>query len=228
MFGILWFLFVASTITIGLTWLLDHNGSIVITWLGYQVQADIFPAVLAIIFIASIIFLVAYLLAKILSIKFPSFLKLFFRKNYTRQLERMVKRHHQAFEAIAQTLLALEVSDQKTAESLHKKSAKLVKNAQLNNFLLAKIFIVKKDYTKAAEVFERFGENKHAKILVLKSKFRAALKKDDQTSAIAYAKQILSVKFDNLDVVKSIHSLYLKHDLNQEAEELVEKYGDLK
>jgi hypothetical protein len=29
-------------------------------------------------------------------------------------------------------------------------------------------------------------------------------------------------------VVKSIHSLYLKHDLNQEAEELVEKYGDLK
>ncbi len=227
MFGILWFLFVAFAITISLVWMIDHDGSVVITWLGYELQTNILTSVLLSVFVASFVFACSYLLARILAIKFPNFLKLFFRRNYTKQLEKIVSRHHEAFELLSQSLLALELGDIKEAENLQKKFLKSVKNFSINNFLLAKISLGKQDFAKSSEIFSRFGENKYAKILTLKSKFGLALKKEDKTSAIAYATQILSVKNDDLNIVKSLFLLYKKHGLTQEAQDLVTKYGNL-
>ena len=128
MFGILWFLFVAFAITISLVWMIDHDGSVVITWLGYELQTNILTSVLLSVFVASFVFACSYLLARILAIKFPNFLKLFFRRNYTKQLEKIVSRHHEAFELLSQSLLALELGDIKEAENLQKKFLKSVKN----------------------------------------------------------------------------------------------------
>lgn len=227
MFGILWFLFVASALTVSMVWMIDHDGSVVITWLGYEVQTNILTAVLLSLLVAAIVSICSYLLARILAIKFPNFLKLFFRKSYTKQLEGIVSRHHQAFDLLAQALLALEVNDAKEAEDSQKKFSKLVKNSAINNFLSAKIAAAKADFTKSAEIFANFGENKYAKILVLKSKFKTALHKKDNVGAIAYAKQIISVKPENLDVVKNLFTLYKTHGLHAEAQDLVDRFGDL-
>jgi HemY protein len=227
MFGILWFLFVASLLTISMVWMIDHDGTVVITWLGYEVQTNILTAVLLSLLVAAVVSGCSYLLARILAIKFPNFLKLFFRKNYTKQLEKIVNRHHEAFEILAQTLLALEINDGREAENLQRKFSKLVKNAAINNFLLAKIFLSNSDFIKSAEALAGFGENKYAKILALKARFKNALKKKDNIAAIAYAKQILSIRHENLDVVKSLFSLYEKHGLHDEAQELKKQYGDL-
>ena len=80
MFKILRFLFIACAIAISLTWLLDHNGSITINWLGYEVRADILTAILLTIIFALLIFIIAYFSAKILSIKIPYFSQLFNKK----------------------------------------------------------------------------------------------------------------------------------------------------
>lgn len=228
MFGILWFLLVASSIAVASTWILDNGGNVVITWLGYEIIVEILPAILIAIAIACLIFAFSYLLAKILSIKFPSFLKLFFKRNYTKQLEKVTRRHHEAFEIMAKMMLALEVFDQKEAENMHKRLSRLLKNSNLNNFFLAKIFLNRKDFEKSSEVFSRFGENKHAKILAIKSKFKAAIQKDDLNSAKACVKQVLTVNLNDQEMVKDIFDLCKKHGLHLEAEELSAKYDNLK
>jgi HemY protein len=225
MLMILWFLFVAFVIATSLVWLLDHNGDVIITWLGYQLQTDVLTAILLAIFFTLLVFAFSYLLARILAIKFPNLLKLFFRRNYLRRLEKLVHRHHQAFEIMTQLMLALEIRDEKSAEILHKNFSKLIKHQSLNNFFLGKILFEKQQFDKAAEMFARFGENKHAKILILKSKFKLALQNQDEATAIAYAKQILSVKRDNFDTARVLFSLYKKRGLWQEAKGLIAEYG---
>ncbi len=224
MFAILWFLFVAFFISISLVWILDHQGFVVINWLGFQLQTDILTAILLMIFFTVFTVFIAYILTRLLAIKFPNLLKLFFKKNYTKRLEKLVYRHHQAFEIMSQLMLALEVGNEKLAQELHKKFAKLIKNPALNNFFLGKIFFEKEDFTKAAEFFAKFGENHNAKILVLKSKFKLALVNQDETSAIAYAKQILSVKKHDFDTAKILFALYKKGGLWREAKYLIAEY----
>jgi HemY protein len=225
MIAILWFLSVAFLVATSLVWMLDHNGVVLITWLGYEAKTDILTATLLAIIFTLTIFAFSYLLARILAIRFPNLLKIFFKKIYLKRLEKIILRHHQGFELMAQLMLSLETNDTKSAPDLQKKLAKLVKNSSLHNFFLGKISFIKQDFSKSAELFAKFGENKHAKILVLKSKFKLALSKQDEVGAIAYAKQILLIKRDNFEIVKTLFALYKKQALWQEAKALISEYG---
>ncbi len=225
MFAILWFLFVAVLLTMPMAWVLDNNGLVLINWLGYELTTDVLTAILLATFCALMIFAFSYLLARILALKFPNLLKIFFGKSYSKVLEKIITRHHQAFDIMTQALLALEVGDKKFANDSQKKFSKLIKNPSLNNFFLGKIFFLERDFAKAAEFFEKFGENKYAKILVLKSKFKLALEEKDEVVAIAYAKQILSLKKDSFETAVALFSLYKKHGLWQDAKALIAEYG---
>jgi uncharacterized membrane-anchored protein len=81
MFKALRFLFIASAIALFVAWFLDHNGSIIISWLGYEVRTDILTAILLTIFFTLIVFVTSYAIAKIRSIKLPRFSKKFNQKN---------------------------------------------------------------------------------------------------------------------------------------------------
>ena len=225
MFTILWFLLVTFALATSLVWMLDHNGDVVITWLGYQAQTDILTAFLLAIFFTLLACSVSYLLARILAIKFPNLLKLFFKKNYTKLLEKLVQRHNKAFNLMAELMLSLEVRDEKSSRDLHKKFSKLIKNQPLNQFFLGKIAFEKGDFSESAELFAKFGDNKHAKILVLKSKLKLALHNDDEVRAIAYAKQILSLKQGSFETAKTLFVLYKKRGMWQEAKSLIAEYG---
>lgn len=228
MLTILWFLPLAIAITLSLVWLLDHNGEVLITWLGYELQTDVFTAILLAIVAALLIFITTYLLTRILAIKFPALLKMFFKRSYVKSLEKVVQRHQKGFDLMSQLMLALEIHDEKSAQNLQKNLTKLVKNSALHNFFNGKISFEKQDFSKAAEYFAKFGENKHAKILVLKARFEMALKNQEETKAIAYAKQILSVKHDNFEVARSLLKIYKKRGLWQDAKALILQYGSEK
>jgi HemY protein len=225
MLGILWFLFVTFTISASLIWVLDNNGSVIITWLGYQIQTDILTAILLAIFFTVFTFFISYLAARILAIKFPNLLKIFFRRSHVKRLEKLVHRHHKAFQTMSQLLLALENSDQNSSIELQKKFSKLIKNQPLNNFFLGKIFFEKKEFSKAAELFAKFPDDKNAKILILKSKLQLAIQNNDETSVMAYAEQILSVQKNDFATAKILLTLYKKRSLWQEAKKLITDYG---
>lgn len=225
MFTILWFLLVTFALATSLVWMLDHNGDVVITWLGYQAQTDILTAFLLAIFFTVLACSVSYLLARILAIKFPNLLKLFFKKNYTRLLEKLLQRHSKAFDVMADLMLSLEVRDEKSSRDLQKKFSKLIKNQPLNQFFLGKIAFEKGDFSESAELFAKFGDNKHAKILVLKSKLKLAMQNDDEAKAIAYAKQILALKHGSFETAQTLFALYKKRGMWQEAKSLIAEYG---
>jgi len=226
MFTILWLLFVSAILSTSLVWMLDHNGTVLVRWFGYELQTDVLTAALIAVFFLIFIVACSYILTRILAIKFPQLLKLFFRRNYTRRLEKVLDRHRQAFKMMSQMLLAFEAGDEKVAKKLHSRFSKLIKNADINHFFLGKISFENKDFSRSEELFERFGENSHAKILVLKSKLELALQKEDETSAIAYAKQILLLKKSDFKTAYALFLLYKKRGMWQGAKELVAQYGE--
>jgi uncharacterized membrane-anchored protein len=225
MFSILWFLFIAFATTISLVWILDHNGVVLVTWLGYEAKTDILTALLIAIAFAAIIFVFSYIVARILAMKFPNLFKLFFKKSYIKRLEAVIHRQWQGVDVASQLLLSLESEDVKNSISLQKKLASLIKNPQLNNFFLGKIYYQSKDFSKAAEFFAKIENSKFAKIMVMICKFETALEKHDNSTAIAYAKQILALQKDNARIVKALFGLYKKEGLWQEAKALINSYN---
>ncbi len=221
MFAILWFLFIAFAATISLVWVLDHNGTVLITWLGYEAKTDILTALLVAVLFAAIVFILSYLIARILAMKFPNLFKILFKKSYVKRLESLIHRHWQGIDTISQLLLSLESEDVKSSTSLQKKLVTLIKNPQLNNFLLGKIHYQSKDFSKAAEYFSKINNSKFAKIMELTCKFETALEKHDNSTSIAYAKQILLLKKDSPRITKSLFLLYKKEGLWQEAKALI-------
>ncbi|MBU6339696.1 MAG: hypothetical protein KGQ36_07000 [Rickettsiales bacterium] len=215
---------VALAVSISMAWMLDNNGTVVITWLGYEARTSILAAALITAFFSLIIFAFSYLLARILAVKFPSFFKLFFKRTYLVKLEKLVKRNRQAVDLTTKLLMALETKDMKASEKLNHDFSKLIKSPELNNFLLGKIAFDKKNYDKAIEFFSKINEDKYAKILVLKSKFKMALDENDASRVTAYAKQVLSVRKNDMEIVQDLLSFYKKQNLLQELRELEAEY----
>ena len=225
MFAVLWFLLIAFVVTFSLVWLLDHNGEVVITWLGYQLQTDVMTSILLTSLLSLLLFFISYLLARVLAIKFPALLKALFRRSYVRSLEKVIKRHHEAFDNMSKMLLALEAGDDRSAKNLQKNLAKTVKHAGLNNYFSGKIAYEEQQFSKATEYFSKFGENRHAKLLVLQSHLEKASKNNEPVKVVAYAKQILSVQKDNLVVARKLFAIYKEAGAKVEMDEMISEYG---
>lgn len=225
MFTVLWCLLATLLLSSSLVWLIDHNGMVLVNWLGYEAKTDILTAILLAVFFTIFVFALSYLLARIFAIKFPNLLKVLFKKTHLKRLEKLINRYHQSFEVMVKLLLALEAHDKENAKNLQKQLSKNFKNPSLNNFFLGKICFENRDFSEAHQYFLKFGENKHAKILALKSKFELAIENHDETSAIAYSNQILVIKKDDFQTARILFSLYKKSGAWQEAKSLIARYG---
>jgi len=141
MLTILWYIFLVFILTTSLVWIIENNGSIVINWLGYEVQTDILTSLLIFAFFLTFVALISYFLTRLLAIKFPQLLKLLFKKSYTKKLEQIISNHHRGFETLSKLLLAMEVDDFENAKKIHKDFSKQIKYKNLNNFFEAKFAI---------------------------------------------------------------------------------------
>lgn len=196
MFTILWIIIVAASITFGLVWLINNNGLVLITWLGYEIRVDVLTSILLASFFIILLLAISYLLARILAVRFPRFLRKLFKKSYVKSLEKIIHKNNQSFDIITELMLALEANDQKKTKKLSKKLFKSLKNEELEAFLRGKIAFQKQDFTKAIDYFAKIDDNNHAKLLFLKSKLQLALQKKDDVAAVAYTQQISSLKND--------------------------------
>ena len=158
MLTILWYIFLVFILTTSLVWIIENNGSIVINWLGYEVQTDILTSLLIFAFFLTFVALISYFLTRLLAIKFPQLLKLLFKKSYTKKLEQIIINHHRGFETLSKLLLAMEVDDFENAKKIHKDFSKQVKYKNLNNFFEAKFAVEKGDFTASEEYFSQYKE----------------------------------------------------------------------
>jgi HemY protein len=231
MLTILWYIFLVFTLTTSIVWIIENNGSIVIDWLGYQVQTDILTAILIFVFFLTLIALISYLITRLLAIKFPQLLKLLFKKSYTKKLEQIILNHHKGFENLSNLLLAIEVDDFESAKKIHKDFSKNIKYKNLNNLFEAKFAIENNDFSVSEKYFAQYDKNPHAKILLLKSKLKIAIKNNEDARAIDIAKEIIALKKDSIKTAQDLLKLYKKNGNWQSAKSLIndfgiEKFGD--
>lgn len=139
MFTILWILILAIFLGIGINWLINNNGQVVIDWFGYQVICDALTVFLAMVFLVIFIFIFSYFLAKILSFKFPNIFKVFFKKSYIQRLESISKRQNKAFDEIEKILSCLDFNDVRNAKRSLKNLRSYTKNKKINDYLSIKI-----------------------------------------------------------------------------------------
>jgi len=225
MLTILWYIFLVFILTTSLVWIIENNGSIVINWLGYEVQTDILTSLLICAFFLTLVAFISYILTRLLAIKFPQLLRLLFKKSYTKKLEQVISRHHYGFEDLSKLLLALEVDDFESAKKTYKKFSKHIKYKNLNNFFEAKFAIENGDFSASESYFSQYKENPHAKILVLKSKLKIAIKNQEDQKAIEIAKEILTLKKDSLKTAQELLRLYKKNGNWQSAKSLIKDFG---
>ncbi len=225
MFTILWYIFLVFTITTSIVWIIENNGSLIINWLGYEVQTDILTATLIFAFFLVSIALISYVLTRLLAIKFPQLLKLLFKKSYTKKLEKIILNHHKGFETLSKLLLAIEVEDYESAKKIHKDFANQIKYKNLNNFFEAKFALENNDFEASEKYFSQFEKNPHAKILLLKSKLKIAVKNNEDAKAIEIAKQILILKKDSIKTARELLNLYKKNGNWQLAKSLINDFG---
>ena len=225
MLTILWYIFLVFILTTSLVWIIENNGSIVINWLGYEVQTDILTSLLIFAFFLTLVALISYFLTRLLAIKFPQLLKLLFKKSYTKKLEQIIINHHLGFETLSKLLLAMEVDDFENAKKIHKDFSKQIKYKNLNNFFEAKFAIEKGNFDVSEKYFAQYEENQHAKILLLKSKLKIAIKNKEDQRAIEIAKQILVMKKDSLKTAQDLLKLYKRNGNWQSAKVLINEFG---
>lgn len=89
MLTILWYIFIVFIFTTSLVWIIENNGSILINWLGYEIQTDILTAILICAFSLTLVALISYFLTRLLAIKFPQLLKLLFKKVILKNLNKL-------------------------------------------------------------------------------------------------------------------------------------------
>lgn len=224
MFTAIWLIFLAFFISSSIIWVIDHRGFMIINWLGYEVRAEIITAIIIAITFTVAIFLIAYFITKILALKFPNLLKIFFKKTYLRNLERLIIRHQQGFETLTKLLLAIEAKDN-NSEELQKKFNRLIKNRDLNNLLKGKIALNSDQFYTAESLFKKISHHNNTQNLICHSKFRIAQIENDYQSAIAFANQILESTPDNIAVAKELFFIYKKLGYWQEAKSLINRVG---
>jgi len=163
MFRIIKFLLIVGLLSAGIIWLVNNNGEVVISWLGYEVMMDMVTALFISLLFAILIFAFAYFLAKIMSFKFYNLFRVSIKKSRLNKLEAIIKRHNKSFDELTKTLFYLDVKDVGGARKSYKKFANLVKNRQINDFVSTKLKAMQGEtglakFTKKAKGF--FSRNK--------------------------------------------------------------------
>lgn len=225
MLTIFWYVILVFGVTSSVVWVIENNGTIIINWLGYEIQSDILTASLIFIFFFVFIAFLSYVLTRILAIKFPQLLKLLFKKSYTAKLEKIIANHHRGFDTLTKILLALEVDDYESAKSIHKNFKHQIKYKSINDFFFAKFALENSNYDSSQKFFAEFKNNPHGKILLLKSQLKIAIKNHQDSKAIELGQEILSLKKNSIGTARELVKLYKKNGHWQLAKNLIKDFG---
>ena len=225
MLTIIWYIILIFLVTSSVVWIIENNGTIEVNWLDYNIQTDILTAILILGFFLILIITLSYFLTRILAIKFPELLKFFFRKSYTRKLEKIISNHHQGFETLSKILIALEIQDYEYSKKLFKTYQKQIKYKTIRNFLEAKFAFYDKDFEKSEKIYNEFANFYQGKILHLNAKFKNFITNNELKKAIETGNEILINTHNNIAVASDLIKIHKKNGDWQATKILIDKFG---
>ena len=161
----------------GLAWLADRPGTVMVQWLGYQVETTAFVAAVAVIVVVGLLIL-AWVLLRYLFTR-PAAIAAHARE----------RRRSQGYDAISRGLLAIGVGDRAQAQRYAGIAGRNLPRDPLTALLRAQAAQLKGDRASARRAFEAMLDRPETELLGLRGLFLEAKRGDDTEAARALAEQ---------------------------------------
>ncbi len=169
------FLAFILAVALGVAWIADRPGQVVITWLGRTVELDILTAIIALL-VATIALMVTWSLIRLV-LRLPSMIAF---ANRTR-------RRQKGFEAVARGMVAVSAGDARTAQKQSAEAQRLLGREPLTMLLAAQSAQLAGDGGRAEKAFTAMLEHKDTRLVGLRGLHIEANRKGDGEAATFYA-----------------------------------------
>ncbi|MCA3565537.1 MAG: heme biosynthesis protein HemY [Methylocystis sp.] len=169
------FLAFLLALALGLTWIADRPGSVLITWLGNEYRLDILPA------------LIFFLLASIAMATIWSLIRLVLRMPGLLAMSGRSRRKQKGYQAVARGMVAVSSGDARAASRHSSEAVKLLGEEPLALLLNAQAAQLSGDGGKAEKAFSTMLENRDTRVVGLRGLFIESQRKGDAQAARFYA-----------------------------------------
>ena len=177
MIRVVLFLAVVGVLAVGLTWLADHPGDVVIAWQGLQIETSLMVFVLAVVAIAVLAVLLAWVLGSI------------WRAPRRVRHARDRRRRRAGRQAVARGLVALGAGDAQAAGKYAKLAQRVAGEEPLSLLLRAQSAQMLGDRGGAERAFRSMIERDETRLLGLHGLYIEARRRNDAASARRFAEQ---------------------------------------
>jgi len=179
MLRVLFYLAVVFAIGLGLAWLADRPGEMVVTFNGYRYQVSLMVAAVAITAVVTAVMIVWWLLKAIWNS--PYAISRYFR----------VRRRDRGYQALSTGMIAAGAGDAVLARKKNREAAKLISADQepLIHLLDAQTSLLEGDHEAARRKFEAMLEDPETRLLGLRGLYLEAERLGERRAARHYATQ---------------------------------------
>ncbi len=179
MWRILFFLLVVFALGLGFAWLAERPGEIVVTFAGYQYQATLMVAAVAVTAIVAAAMILWWLVKSIWNS--PYTISRYFR----------VRRRDRGYQALSTGMIAAGAGDAGLAHKKKREAMKLISADQepLLHLLDAQALLLEGDHEAAREKFAEMADDPETRLLGLRGLYLEATRLGDRTAARHYASE---------------------------------------
>ena len=161
----------------GLAWLADRPGTVMIQWLGYQVETSAFVAAVAVVVVVGLLILLWALL------------RYLFTRPAAIAAHARERRRRQGYDALSRGLLAIGVGDRAQAQRYAGIAGRNLPREPLTALLRAQAAQLRGDKAAARRAFEAMLDGPETELLGLRGLFLEAKRGDDNDAARTLAEQ---------------------------------------
>ncbi|MFN0265067.1 heme biosynthesis HemY N-terminal domain-containing protein [Tepidamorphus sp. 3E244] len=175
MIRVLFYLVGVLVLGVGLAWLADHPGDVVMTWQGQQIRTSLMAMALGLIFVTGLLILLWTIYRWI--IDGPQAVGSWFRH----------RRQMRGYEALSRGIIAVGAGDPALAASQARQARNLLEGEPLVNLLTAQSAQLNNDPERARSAFREMLDNKETALLGLHGLYVEAERQGDMEFAARHA-----------------------------------------
>lgn len=199
MLRLLWLILVVAALATAGGWLLEHDGSITLYWLGYEIQTSV------------VVLLAAVLLLLMLALALYELVHFFFTLGDRLRRRRELKDYSNALDVVEQTVGALMAGEHDAARTHAKALPKMIGDSPLTHMLSAQSAQLAGDHALAKQHFSALLEHKDTEFLAIRGLLSEAQETNDHQEAIALAERAYALKPKAPGMAEGLVALYKQH-----------------
>jgi HemY protein len=182
MVRVFFFLLVIFALGVGFAWLADRPGDLVVTFGGYQYQATLMVAAVAVVAIVAAVMIAWWILKSI------------WNSPYAVARHFRARRRDRGYQSLSTGIIAAGAGDLSRARQMNKQATKMISADQepLIHLLEAQTLLLEGDHAAARKKFEAMLDDPELKPLALHGLYREAERLGDRAAARHYAAEAVS------------------------------------